>query len=146
MAYMSQERKQALAPKIKAVLKKHGMKGSIGVRHHSTLVVRIKEGKLPLIEDFVAKIKHEGWDQRTRCTKAHEERMLQITQERHIDVNPYHFKDHFTGNCKEFLSELHAAMSAGNHDRSDILTDYFDIGWYVEMHIGDYDRPYKMVE
>ena len=143
---MSQERKQALAPKIKAVLKKYGMKGTIGVLGSLALVVRIKEGKLPLIEDFVAKMDYDGWDQRARCPKAHEERMLQITQERHIDVNPYHFKDHFTGNCKEFLSELHAAMSAGNHDRSDILTDYFDIGWYVEMQIGDWNKPYKMVK
>lgn len=132
MAYMSQERKQALAPQLKAVLKKHGMKGSIGVRHHSTLVVRIKEGKLPLIENFVVGLTDK-------------ERSDYVLKTRCIDVNPYHFKDHFTGKCKQFLTELHAAMSAGNHDRSDILTDYFDIGWYVEMHIGDYDRPYEMV-
>lgn len=146
MAYMSQERKKELAPQIKAVLKKYGMKGSIGVRHHSTLVVRIKEGKLPLIENFVAGIVDEGWSQRARCPKAHEERMQQIIQERHIDVNPYHFKDHFTGKCEKFLTELHAAMSKGNHDRSDAMTDYFDVGWYVEMHIGDYKHPYQMVK
>jgi len=44
MSYMSQEKKKQLAPAIKAVLKKYGVKGSIGVRHHSSLVVNIKEG------------------------------------------------------------------------------------------------------
>ena len=34
MAYVSQEKKKQLAPAIKAVLKKYGMKGSIAVRHN----------------------------------------------------------------------------------------------------------------
>jgi hypothetical protein len=140
MAYMSQERKQALAPKIKAVLKKYGMKGTIGVRHHSTLVVRIKEGKLPIIENFVAGLESNGNDfEYVRTTRY-------VLATRCIDVNTYCIQDHYSGNCKKFLTELLAAMSVGNHDRSDILTDYFDIGWYVEMHIGDWNKPYKMVK
>ena len=47
MAYMSQEMKKKLAPGIKAVLKKYGMKGSIAVQHYSTLVVTVSEGVLP---------------------------------------------------------------------------------------------------
>ena len=47
MAYMNQERKAKLAPAIKAVLKKYGMKGTIAVRDYMVLVVNIKEGKLP---------------------------------------------------------------------------------------------------
>lgn len=46
MAYMSQEQKAKLAPAIKAVLKKYNIKGSIAVRHHSTLVVNIKSGPI----------------------------------------------------------------------------------------------------
>ena len=46
MAYVSQEKKAELAPKIKEVLKKYNMKGSIAVRHHSTLVVNIASGPL----------------------------------------------------------------------------------------------------
>ena len=49
MAYVSQEKKKQLAPKIKEVLKKYGMKGTISVNNHSTLVVTIKEGKLDMI-------------------------------------------------------------------------------------------------
>jgi hypothetical protein len=46
MAYVSQEKKAALTPAIKAVLKKYSMKGSISVRHHSSLVVTIKSGNI----------------------------------------------------------------------------------------------------
>ena len=47
MAYVSQDDKKKLAPAIKAVLKKYKVKASIAVRHHSTLVVNIKEGAVP---------------------------------------------------------------------------------------------------
>ena len=50
MAYISQADKKELAPAIKAVLKKYGMKGSIAIRNHSTLVVNIKSGDLPFDE------------------------------------------------------------------------------------------------
>jgi len=47
MAYISQEEKKARMPAIKAVLKKYAMKGTVSIRNHSTLVVKVKEGKLP---------------------------------------------------------------------------------------------------
>ena len=49
MAYISQEDKKALAPAIKAVLKKYGVKGSIAINHHSSLVVNIKSGVLDFL-------------------------------------------------------------------------------------------------
>ena len=54
MAYMSQERKQSLAPAIKAVLKKYGVKGTLAVNNHSTLVLNIKSGSIDFIENFIA--------------------------------------------------------------------------------------------
>lgn len=52
MGYMNQDRKKELAPAIKAVLKKYGVKGTIAVQHHSTLVVNIKEGDLDLLSIY----------------------------------------------------------------------------------------------
>ena len=59
-----------------------------------------------------------------------------------VDVNPYWFKEHFSGVAKSFLLELFQAMNKGNHDNSDIMTDYFDVGWYVDVNIGKWDKPY----
>jgi hypothetical protein len=33
-------------------------------------------------------------------------------------------------------------MNMGNHDNSDIMTDYFDVGWYVDVNIGLWNKPY----
>ena len=46
MAYVSQKDKAELAPAIKKVLSKYGMKGSISIRHHSTLVVTLQSGAI----------------------------------------------------------------------------------------------------
>ncbi|MEP3245088.1 MAG: hypothetical protein ABJN40_13080 [Sneathiella sp.] len=111
MAYMSQEKKKELAPGIKAVLKEYGFKGSISVRHHSTLVVTISSGPIEFETD-------------------------------HKQVSPYWIEENYTGIWAEFLAKLKAAMSIGNHNNSDISTDYFDVGWYININIGTWDKPY----
>lgn len=133
MAYMSQDRKKELAPKIKVVLKKYGMKGTIRVINHSTLAVRVKAGKLPIIENFAFGLTDI-------------ERSNAVLKSRCLNVNPYWIDQYYTGNSKKFLKELIAVMNDGNHDRSDIMTDYFDVGWYTDISIGDWNKPYEMVE
>ena len=46
MAYVSKEDKKTLAPAIKKVLAEYGVKGTIKVNHHSTLVVTLR--KIPV--------------------------------------------------------------------------------------------------
>lgn len=53
MAYISQETKKKLAPAIKAVLKEFGVKGTIAVRDHCTLLVNIKQGSVEFGRDNV---------------------------------------------------------------------------------------------
>jgi len=59
-------------------------------------------------------------------------------------VNEYHIDSHFTGVAKEFLLKLKDAMMVGNHDRSDSMTDYFDVGWYIGINVGKWDKPYEV--
>lgn len=126
MAYMSQDKKKMLAPGIKAVLAKYGVKGSISVLHSSKLVVKLKSGDI----DFV------------NSTKEHDSLLNGKTNAFHYQVNPYWLDDHWAGDALKMLEELHAAMSVGNHDRSDIMTDYFDVGWYTDINVGEWDTPY----
>ncbi len=133
MAYMSQERKAQLAPAIKAACDKYGVKASIAVRHHSTLVINIKQGKI----DFIKNYNDETIARRTEL------RQVNLAKD-HIDVNPYWYQEHFTGQALAFLKELFAACNNGNHDNSDAMTDYFDVGWYVDVNIGQWSKPYAL--
>lgn len=116
MAYVSQEKKKQLAPAIKAVLKKYGMKGSIAVKHHSSLVVNIKEGALEFDHSH-----GEGYTQ----------------------VNEYWIGENYKGKAQRFLSELVAAMKGPEYFcEDDIQTDYFFRSHYTDINIGSWNKPY----
>jgi hypothetical protein len=134
MAYVSQERKAQLAPQIKAICKRYGVKATLAVRHHSTLVLNIKSGSIDFIGNFNATIQDRDPSGHRHINPANDS----------IDVNPYWYHEHFTGEAKEFLTKVIDAMNAGNHDRSDIQTDYFDVGWYIDVNVGRWNRPYAL--
>lgn len=117
MAYVSQADKKALTPAIKAVLNKYGMKGSISVRHHSTLVVTLRSGSI----DFSDYMRGEAY----------------------TDVNPYWIDQHYSGIARDFLNELLDAMKGPDFfDHSDIQTDYFHRSHYTDINIGRWNKPY----
>jgi hypothetical protein len=33
---------------------------------------------------------------------------------------------------------------AGNYNNSDIMTDYFDVGWYIEINVGKWNKEYNL--
>jgi surfactin synthase thioesterase subunit len=45
----------------------------------------------------------------------------------------------------QFMKELRAALNTGNHNNSRIEVDYFDVGWYVTINVGKWNKPYKLV-
>lgn len=129
MAYMSQERKKALAPAVKAILKEYGLTGALGVNHHSSLVLTIRSGPV----DFIGlrEINHHGRDVETSVPT-------------YIQVNTYHIESHYNGKAQEVLTKLYDAMMVGNHDNSDMMSDYHDVGWYVDINVGKWDVPYVL--
>lgn len=129
MAYVSQELKSKLAPKIKSVLKKYNLKGSISVKHHSTLVVTISSGDIDFIDNFNQTGFYDG-----PVNKAKD----------YIQVNEYYIDRHFSGKAAEALLALRDAMDEGNFDESDIQSDYFHVGWYTNINIGKWDKPYAV--
>ena len=117
MAYVSQADKAKLAPEIKKVLSKYGMKGSISIRHHSTLVVTLQSGSI----DFGEYTHGDGY----------------------IQVNTYHIESHYRGKAKSFLTELLAAMKGPDYfNNDDAMTDYFHRSHYTDINVGKWNKPY----
>ena len=134
---MSQEKKVKIAPKIKAILAKYKVKGSLAVRNHMTLCLNLKSGSI----DFIA-------NSNKVCSNNHYQVAsgFKPSTSGYDQVNPYHFKDHYDGKALAFMQEVFHAMNDGNHDRSDIQSDYFDVGWYVDVNIGKWDKPYLLAK
>jgi hypothetical protein len=72
------------------------------------------------------------------------DQVASIRKNRSLDVNPYWYQEHFDGKAKSFLKEVLAAMNSGNHNNSDVQSDYFDVGWYVDVNIGSWNKPYTV--
>jgi hypothetical protein len=135
MAYMNQERKAERAPAIKAILKKYNVKGSLAVRNHMTLVLNLKSGSI----DFIAnsnRVCGADFYQVARGFTPNDSGYSQI--------NPYHFQNHYDGTALSFLKEVFEVLNSGNHDHSDIQSDYFNVGWYVDVNIGAWNKPYSI--
>lgn len=132
MAYMNQERKQAKAPAIAAICKKYGIKARLAVDNHSTLVLNISSGPIDFIKNT-----NETREGRTSASWT--------PRVGYIQVNPFYIDEYFTGDARSFLKEVLAVMNAGNHDNSDSQSDYFDIGWYVNVNVGRWNKPYQLV-
>lgn len=135
MAYCSQETKAKLAPAIKAVLKKYGMKGTISVKNHSTLCVTIKTGKLDIVSNYnsiVSKKPRDGWNEFKPAVA--------------LDINQYWYQEHFDGDNLKFIAELYAAMKGDIwFDKSDAMTDYFNTAYYMDVRVGTWDAPYQVI-
>ena len=121
MAYVSQQDKKELAPAIKKVLSKYGMKGSISIRHHSTLQVTLQSGAI----DFKDYSHGDGY----------------------IQVNTYHIDAHYSGKAKAFLNELLDAMKGPKYfNNDDAMTDYFHRSHYTDINVGKWNKPYFLQE
>lgn len=135
MAYISSTDKAKLAPGIKAVLNKYGVKGTLAVRNRTSLVLNIKSGKIDFISNMNAVCGSDHYQVARGFRPAKD----------YIDVNPYWFHDHFDGVAKQFLTEIIDAMKGPDYfDHSDAQTDYFHRSHYFDVNIGKYDKPYEV--
>ena len=132
MAYMNQDRKAQIAPAVKAILKRYGVKGSLAT-DRNTLYLNIKSGTLDFIGDYNSTVQNDRNMYGRGFTPA----------DSYLQVNTYHYRSHFGSKViRKFFDEVTRAMNVGNHDNSDIQTDYFDVGWYVRINVGKWNKSY----
>ena len=138
MAYISQQEKKELAPGIKKVLKQYGLKGTIAIDNYSSLVVNIKSGSLDLlgaaqkVNDILA----------DRFNRPRTEIGSYLQANAYRDPQDYDRIDKTIG---QFYSDLIKAMKGDKwYNRSDMMTDYSDIAYYLDINIGRWNKPYLL--
>jgi hypothetical protein len=135
MAYVSKEMKAQIAPVVKALCKKYGVKGTLSVRNHSALVLTISQGSI----DFLGSVNRKNQEIAERRGQA-----AHVVKD-HIQVNPHWVNEHYDGVAREFLEQAVAALKGPDYfDRSDISSDYFHCSHYVDINIGKWDKPYTL--
>jgi len=135
MAYITQAQKKELAPGIKKVLKKYGIKGTISISNNIKLNVNLHEGRLDLIgeENNARRI----WAERNRV----EFRAVGCFQ---IIPSAAETREGLSSEVTAFYNELSAAMRGELwYDNSDPMTGYFDTAYYLQINVGKFDKTYR---
>jgi hypothetical protein len=122
MAYMSQEHKARIVTELKKVIPT-GWKYSVAVRHSSTIVLTIASAPVNLIAS-------------QKCADEYTKSKM------YSDVNNYHLEHHFEGALLETFKKINEALNLDNFDKSDPTTDYFNVGHYVDINIGRWNKPF----
>lgn len=118
MAYIDQDKKKVIASAMKTVLKGYPtLKYSLAVHNHSELCVTIKSGPA--------------------C--------LDANKKGHVQVNHYHIDKHYVGEAATILKLIKGCSDLVNHDNSDIMSDYFDVGHYLSITIGKWNKDFVPV-
>ena len=135
MAYMDQNKKVKIATALKAVMPK-GWKYSLMVDNHSTLRLTIASAPVDLIAEAQKVVKSkllpwqiaQGYADKAKPTE--------------MSVNHYHLDGAFEGELLATFEKIKGVLNLDNHDRSDIQTDHFDVGHYVSISLGRWNKPF----
>jgi hypothetical protein len=122
MAFMGQEKKAKIAVELKKVVPKD-WKYSLAVHNHSTICLTISAAPVDLVAAN-----------------------LRTNKEPYLQLNEHHLDLEYAGELLEIFQKIKNALNLNNYDNSDVQTDYFDVGHYVDISIGHWNRPFKVVQ
>lgn len=140
MAYVSQQVITKARAALKALNKEYGVKATLSGKGDSTLYLTIAQGSIDFIGNFCENTVAKGIQHDTSQVIAW------VQKEQNISVNQYYLDSSFSGIALEYLEKAKAIMYADHWDRSDIQSDYFNCAYYVNISIGRWNKPYKLVK
>ena len=127
MAHMNQNKKAVIAAELKKIVPA-GWKYSLSVSNHMTIVMTIKQAPVDLIRALGA---NQYFNPET---------------EKSASVNVYHYDRQIVNEeVRAVISKIIEALNISNWNRSDWMSDYHDVGHYVELNFGRWDKPFVCI-
>ena len=118
MAYIDQTKKAVIAAALKVAMKPYPLvKYTLSIQNRSSITCTIKQGP--------------------KC--------LDIDGKGNVTVNHYYIESNFSKEAAEILNKIKDCLNLENHDNSDVQSDYFDVGHYINIDIGRWDKPFIAV-
>lgn len=131
MAYITKEKKAIIIARVKAATPK-GWRVTFRMRHSSTIICTIRQADVDILAAVeAAYATHPSYE--TRGPVTHIQSLSPTTILKLPDP------------LRKPLSAMYAALYSENYDNSDISTDYFDVGYYAHIAIGEWDKPMAVV-
>lgn len=121
MAYITQQEKKEIAIELKKIMPKT-YKWSLSIEHYSKLILKISQSQDDLLTNSKSEFKRD-----------------------HREVGYVNDETFVDKSVCELFKKIEAIMNKDNYNHSDIMTDYFDVGYYVGIYIGTFEKPYIQV-
>lgn len=137
MAYVTEQIITKARTALKALNKEYGVKATFSGKGDSTLYLTIAQGSIDFIGNFCDNTKAKRIQHDTQQV------IDWVTKEQNISVNQYYLDSSFSGIALEYLEKAKAIMLVDHWDKSDVMTDYFNCAYYVNINIGLWNKPYK---
>jgi len=135
MAYINQAQKAIIAAELKKVVPA-GWKYTLSIHNHTSLIFTLFSAPVDLLE-MCNRLQKAKWEARGQEYSS---------QKTEFSVNNNFMQDQVEGPALEIFQAIFSAMNCGNHDNSDTMTDYYDVGWYVNVNVGRWDHPFVVTE
>lgn len=146
MAYVSKEKKEEIRQAVKKVMPQD-WKWSLAVKNYSTIILTISKAPIDLVAvfcdsaDAYNKRRVDIYGEREQSTERQRQNM-------NYNVSKWTLQHMTEGLQNRYVaaifSKIFDAMNTGNYDNSDVMTDYFDVGHYIEVQIGSWKTPFKL--
>lgn len=144
MACMNQDKKRRIAAILKGIVPS-GWKYSLAVINHTAIVMTIRAAPVDFIQLRIAQLRKAAAgpcpDYARRSWLA-EQQHLEDGSRGCFRIREDGVND-FPDDVAAILRGVFAALNTDNHDRSDAMTDYFDVGHYVTLRVGTDDKPFR---
>ena len=136
MAYITTQEVAAIRKELKAQLPQY--KFSVTKHHHSSVTVAFMKG--PAFSEYTYFDRYAG-EQKESVLEGHEQ------------LNHYHAERFYGEENAAIINKVEeiiktAPVKAGGrewYDDSDSQTDYFDTAFYMNIHVGKWDKEYEVV-
>jgi len=136
MAYISTEEVAAIRKELKKEFPEY--KFSVTKHHHSSVTVAFMKG--PAFAEFQSRDRYTG-------------EFKDDVIEGHEQLNHYWAMDFYGEKNGALIKKVEkiiktAPVKAGGrewYDKSDAMTDYFDTAFYMNIHVGKWDKHYEVV-
>lgn len=139
MAYVSKEKKAAIAALLKTIVPKH-WKYSLAVRHLSTIEFNLSSSDVDFLRVYNA----------VQAKRAAREGYNHVPEAHGFRLHASYFygyecyAEKLSKEHGEIITKIFEALNLNNHNNSDSQSDYFDVGHYVTFRVG-HNKPYEFV-
>ena len=139
MAYISTDDVKHIRNELKKELPQY--KFSVVRDHHSSVSIALMKG--PAFNDY------EYFDRYNNTTTT-----ANLGDGEHHQINQFHLEDFYGKENAEILGKIDSiahtapAKNGGKvwYNDSDIMTDYFDIAYYIHISVGKWNKDYEIKE